>query len=532
MIKIKSILPILLFLAVSCGREDMYSHLSSEVGSHQKMTAITVSPTDSLISQGETRSFTASAVYSDGSTTDITASVQWSVSGNATLGINGSIIAGPVAGPVTVTASYNDFKDTAEVYVEPATSIFVSTASGNDSTISGSSNKPFKTINYAFEYAILNSKSKIFVAAGDYNITNKLTISQDIAIYGGYATDWSRNIQKNGTRINDTGISGGTLLNPVSPIIILSGNPELNGLYINGHTSPNPSAAMYITGGSPSIIACELDGGSGGNVFGLKIDNASVTIDSCIINGGTSGSPDTVYGLYLSTSSSFETLKLYNSIFHIQGGDTEAIAINLYAPSGSGITMYGYNCAFIIGAAPNSMTGLVLNGNITGNICNNTIIAHTINSKSSIGLSYSNINTTGLFFSNNIFDVSGNTFSRCLIFGSSTSAITLKNNLFYLINSSNPYFKRNSMDFLKNESVFFDPFTSSGNIIDKDPRFYSSSDFHPASDSPAIGAGINGSSWTNFPKSPSSSGPIDLDGASRPTSGAWTIGAFQNAKKP
>jgi len=376
------------------------------------ITNITISPSDLEIMKGEDGVFTAIAIYSDGSTSDITSSAKWTVSGNAVMDSNGSVTA-VSTGSATVTASYNDFSDSAEVTIKPQTAIFVSDTTGNDSTGTGSSKRPYQTLNHAYSESIQNSK--IYVAAGDYDLTSQLIISKNIAIYGGYsASDWSRNIKTNKTQLNEASGSTSTESSPASPILITSGSPELNGLYIKGSslTSMEYSAAVSISGGSPSIVACELDGGSGKNVYGIKIDDASATVDSCTIKGGTSGSPDIVYGLYCNTTSQYETIKFYNSVLSVLGVNRLATAIHMSANS-SFINLYVYNCALIMEATSTSMTGLFLYGDIRGNTCNNTIVAHN-KSEISNGCIFT-LNSTSMFlFDNNIVDVLGNPNSFCI----------------------------------------------------------------------------------------------------------------------
>lgn len=532
--RIISILPALLILVLSCNRDDMYSHLSSR---ESVLIGISIFPANTLLSQGETRSLKAAYVYSDGSTTDITALAQWTATGNVTLGVNGSITAGSSAGAATVTASYNGFTSISNVYVEPATSIFVSTASGNDSTGYGSSNKPFKTLKYAYDYATSNSKSKIFVAAGEYNMTSQLEITQSIAIYGGYsAADWSRNIQTNRTRINEAIGSTGSSSNPAAPIVISAGSPELNGLYIKGSSSASTqySAAVYISGGSPSIVACSFDGGVGTNtIYGLYITYATVTVDSCIIKNSKTDIPcldeDGVF-LFLSGS-----LKLYNSMISVQNGTTGSDAINAVSPSGA-ISLHVYNCALIANRPEIDSKGMYLSGNISGYACNNTIVTL---SKKSTGLLFWGLNSmsSNFFFANNIVYISGSSDSACINFGvGSLSKIYFYNNLFYNVPSTAVpvpvYIKQDSGSTCgaSDASTFFSPSNATDNIYGIDPAFCSKSDFHPSSGSKSLNAGMNGSSWPYFPKSSLSSEPIDLDGVSRPATGNWTIGAYQNAK--
>lgn len=526
--RIVLILPVLVFIIVSCGRDDMYSHFASKKGSGTTNAAIiTVSPANTVISQGETRSFTATLSYPDGSTSDITTSAQWTVSGHATLSSGNSITAGS-AGTAGVTASYNGISDTAEISVEPVTSIFISISTGNDSTGTGTSTNPYQT----FAHALSQSPTKIYAAAGDYDIATPIALSTGISIYGGYSpSDWSRNIQQNITRISDISSTIGSSSSPASPICITGGSPELNGLFINGQSSGTYCAAVLITGGSPSINMCSMNSESGSlQTYGIKIHNSDVNIrDSVIKCGSAAGTFQNSWGIEF-TSSSMHTLNLFNSTVSAIRGALETSTVRMTTTVSA--ALYMYNNLLTVKTSTGNTRGLILDGHIIGNTNNNTfIVSNTSPSGSSYGVFVLFNLPSSFIFDNNIIDASGNALAQYCIYNSYAYFMTeCRSNLFYVSGASPYYFKDTSTVYSwTTAGTFFGFFGSSSGNISGDPLFASSGDYHLKDASPAKNAGLNGltqsPAWPNFPVNASSQ-PIDLDQNIRP-SGGWSIGAYQ-----
>jgi hypothetical protein len=89
------------------------------------LVSIAISPTSTVIVQGESRGFSATGVYSDSTTADFTASVNWNSSDTtvATIGLNTGVATGQaLGGPVTITATepVTSFSSTAQINVQYA----------------------------------------------------------------------------------------------------------------------------------------------------------------------------------------------------------------------------------------------------------------------------------------------------------------------------------------------------------------------------------------------------------------------------
>ncbi|HNX58592.1 MAG TPA: hypothetical protein PKK43_05810 [Spirochaetota bacterium] len=503
----------------------MYSHFANPVVT-KPVTGLTLSPPVTLAREGDVCTFVVQATFDDGSVADVSASAKWSVTGNITAGTQGSIIAGS-SGTGEIVASYGGLTASGSITIEPSSSVFVSVSTGNDSTGTGSPKNPYKTLSYAYSVA----SGSIFMAAGDYNLSDQLVIKKPVKIYGGYSpSDWSRDINQNITRITDTSSSTGTSSTTASPIVLSSaGSPELNGLYINGRDSGDFTTAVDILIGTPSIVSCVLYGGAGTDtVYVLKINNANTIIDSSVISSGTSES-SYVFGIFCDPSSS-NTLNMYNTVLKVENGNSISTAMKIN--TGESTELYVYNCGLITSANSSSTTSMVLIGNINGNFCNNTIIVNNTSSVGfSNGISTSLETTSGFIFANNIVNVSGHKNTFCFFNSESFSNVECNSNLFNISDPAKAYFidvsSSSPLYPWSTSTSFFCLFKAAAGNIRGNPEFVSNDDFHLTAASPAKGAGLNGKikGWVYFPQS--SSGPVDLDSFGRSATEAWSIGAYE-----
>jgi uncharacterized protein YjdB len=100
-----------LVTGVSAGSSTITASIGSTTGSATAtvsaalLNSILVTPGTASIATGQTQSFTASGIFSDGSTTDITDSVSWNSSAPTFATINAGIATGVSAGSAMITAS-------------------------------------------------------------------------------------------------------------------------------------------------------------------------------------------------------------------------------------------------------------------------------------------------------------------------------------------------------------------------------------------------------------------------------------------
>lgn len=87
--------------------------------SNRVLKLLTLSPTNTTITAGATQQFTATAAYSDGTTSTVTTSVTWSSSDTsvATIGSTG-IATGVATGTTTITATLNGITSSTNLTVQ------------------------------------------------------------------------------------------------------------------------------------------------------------------------------------------------------------------------------------------------------------------------------------------------------------------------------------------------------------------------------------------------------------------------------
>lgn len=84
------------------------------------VVGLEVSPTAVSVPAGRTRTLAATALYSDGSTVDVTATAGWTPGDPAIASVVAGVVTGEAAGETTVTATYGTFSAEAAVIVTPA----------------------------------------------------------------------------------------------------------------------------------------------------------------------------------------------------------------------------------------------------------------------------------------------------------------------------------------------------------------------------------------------------------------------------
>jgi hypothetical protein len=523
--KLCVILILLVIPAAACNRSDIYGPISHQM----TLSSIRVEPTGITVPSGDTVRFRAYAVYTDGSSVDISDRVTWSTSGSAAWTPTGSpgfytasttgttnIIAG--ANGVTSTDSDSDGVATS---TSPATDIFVSPTGSDVLPGNGSMVNPFATIDHAL--LVRTTQTGIRIASGNYT-TTQITLVEGVSLYGGYsATDWTRDIDGNVTIIEDTSSSGGIPKGTVSGDNTISLATVLEGLVIQGSLSSSLSAtcAVYLTGGSPTIRKCMLRGGGIGSStasYGLYITGGNPVIAGVSIDGGSSSMS---CGISISGTTN---ILIMNSLIDAGSGTTLNTGVELGNTSG---VVYVYNNIILSGQTTSvgSSFAIYVSSASAPMIANNTVsTGNAINYAYGVRLGPSakpNLN-------NNIF-VFPSGFVRIGIIENDVAPTSVNNNIFY---NTTDFYRDSGLTYY---STIFDMETylalginGSGNIA-ADPLFVSSTNLHLAPGSPALLNGLNGidKGFLNFPTVAGI--PIDLGKNPRPaaTLGPWSIGAYQ-----
>src|ERR1700740_842587 len=111
-----------LSLLISCSGKPDPSGTNGTTGStHPALTGVTVSPNSTSVSVAATVSFRAIGTYSDGSTTDLTSSAQWSSSNSAIASVASTgVVTGMASGSATISAQSGGMTGNASLTVNPA----------------------------------------------------------------------------------------------------------------------------------------------------------------------------------------------------------------------------------------------------------------------------------------------------------------------------------------------------------------------------------------------------------------------------
>ena len=103
-----------------------------------KLVSISVTPTNPVLAQGTSQQFTATGMFSDNSTQDLTSSTTWSSANSGTAGITASGLATAVAGgTTTITAKYNGISGSTDLTVNSATLLSIAIIPGDASISKG-----------------------------------------------------------------------------------------------------------------------------------------------------------------------------------------------------------------------------------------------------------------------------------------------------------------------------------------------------------------------------------------------------------
>jgi hypothetical protein len=135
------------------------SPLNVSVGAGPTLVSISVTPIGELIATGATLQFRAIGTFSDGSTRDVTTSVNWSSSNTAvaTIGDRTGLATGVTAGPITITASSDSIAGTTPLTIK-AQFAYIANNGGSVSTCPVNPDGSFGTCNIFTDASFHNPK--------------------------------------------------------------------------------------------------------------------------------------------------------------------------------------------------------------------------------------------------------------------------------------------------------------------------------------------------------------------------------------
>ena len=254
------------------------------------LNAITVSPANPIIAAGTTQAFTATGLFSDGSTQNLTASVTWGSLTSSVAAINSSGLAtGLAPGQSTITASLGSVSNSAILTVTAAVLTGIVVNPSNPSLLVGNTQQFTATGTYS------DSSTQDLTSAATWNSSNPSVAS----VSAGLAAGWAVGTTTVSATFNS--VSGSTALTvtvtppvlqsisvtPANPSVAIGQNQQFiaTGQYSDGSTqdlsssvswgSSQPSLAGITTAG----LASGLSGGSTAITATLGTITASATLN-------------------------------------------------------------------------------------------------------------------------------------------------------------------------------------------------------------------------------------------------------------
>ncbi|AUH71510.1 Ig-like domain-containing protein [Legionella sainthelensi] len=250
------------------------------------LTSIVVTPANKSIVQGTTQEFTATGVYSNGRTANLTDLVNWDSSNPSVATINTSGVASAIAGgSATIRADLSGIVGSTTLSVTPATLVSIGVAPANQQIANGTTQQYKATGVYS------NGSELDLTSAVSWTSGNNAVAS--ISSHGGLATAKSAG----STTITATlgTISGFTPLTvsnatlasiEVAPAnaVIATGLTQLytaTGVYSDGSTQPLTSSDGLTWSSNSSAVSISTEG----LATGLTVTTTPATITATYTNG-------------------------------------------------------------------------------------------------------------------------------------------------------------------------------------------------------------------------------------------------------
>ena len=151
---------------------------------------------------------------------------------------------------------------------------YVSDSSGSDDNDGkGTILSPWKTIGHAISSAVATAQVPAYIRVQEGTYSENITMERYVYLYGGYDTNWFRDIENNETIIQGTG----------STHVVEGDNDSiLDGFTITGGDTAY-GGGIYISNESPTISNCIIENNEAQYGGGIYISNSSARINNCQI---------------------------------------------------------------------------------------------------------------------------------------------------------------------------------------------------------------------------------------------------------
>jgi len=236
--------------------------ISAGVQATPALSAITITPGITSLGIGTTQQLTATGKYTDGSSKDLTSSVQWTSSstGSATVS-NGGLVTGVKSGSITITASESKISGTLKFSIVPVLESIMVSPMGP---------------------GIVVGSKQPFTATGSFNDGS----TQDITA----STTWSssNNNMASVAAGQATGVAVGTVT-VTAAMNGVSGTAALNVVNKVYAKFAGPYAFSMVTADSrgPAFFNGSVIADASGNITGVEDSNTASGVDSDVAITGT-----------------------------------------------------------------------------------------------------------------------------------------------------------------------------------------------------------------------------------------------------
>jgi uncharacterized protein YjdB len=261
------------------------------------LTSIVVAPSPSSIAKGATESLTATGVYTDLTTQDLTAQVSWTSADNTIAqvsnvsGSNG-LVTGLGVGSTSITATLNGTAGSATVTVTPAVLSSISVTPGSSSIAKGTTVKLTATGNYsdgstqdlttqASWTSTDNTVAQVANVSGSNGLVTGLGVGSTSIIATFNGTSGSATVTVTAATLSSISVTPGSSSIAKGTTVKLTAT----GSYSDGSTQDLTSQVSWTSAGN-TVAQVSNVSGSNGLVTGLGVGSTSIT---ATLNG-TSGS--------------------------------------------------------------------------------------------------------------------------------------------------------------------------------------------------------------------------------------------------
>jgi len=278
-------LALAVLLAAGCGRDSLNRLSPDAIGkadggggdtSRGMVVSISIDPPTATLVRGSTRALVVTAVYSDGTTGDVTSQATLTSSNAGVATVNGGVVTAVAAGTATITATLGALTDTSEITVSMATVTAIAVLPGT-ATIAVGATQSFTADATLSDGTHQNVTDSATWTSSATTIATVATTGVATGVAAGMATIGARFAGVAGSATLT--VSAGTLtaiqVSPVDPMVGVATtlNFIATGVYSDG-TRADLTAMVTWSSSAPAIVTIDASGRALTRARGMSIISA------------------------------------------------------------------------------------------------------------------------------------------------------------------------------------------------------------------------------------------------------------------